>query len=65
VLKVLNQQPRREAATTATTKYRDMKNTSKRTNLIENQPKKWLEARAFDGTKPKSAGYKEDKIDPE
>ena len=53
------------AATTATTNNRGVKNTSKRTNLVENQPKSGWRLENLMEPNQKSAGYKEAKTDPE
>jgi hypothetical protein len=53
------------AATTATTNNRGVKNTSKRTNLVENQPKSGWRPENLMEPNQKSVGYKEAKTDPE
>jgi hypothetical protein len=61
VLKAMNQQLRQEAVTTATTNNWGVKNTSKRTNLVENQPKGGWRLENLMEPNQKSAGYKEAK----
>ena len=65
VLKAINQQLRQKAGTIATTNNRGVKNTSKRTNLVENQPKSWWRPENLMEPNQKLAGYKEAKTDPE